>query len=283
MNIDQTVAAAPQIDNATGKMSAKVSPASWVPGARFESTSVHFSQTGKTVGVLGMIDPDTQNASQAPEPIYMFLTFPDDIGDGNHKILPYEPGAKAVWAYFASSTGGYATRGSITGLKWNKEAGTLQVDGFEFEGADENDQKFSIEEGKFNVTYENIELTATGSGSGSIEPAFEGIDKFKGNRFGLTYEAGSATGVVSVHEIDIQDHTRAGISLNFTVTDGKVRPTTAIFLHAERAYPARLGSLSIKQVEHDAQLTFLKLHYDFEFSHNTRHFKVSGMLDVTRA
>lgn len=153
MNIDQTVAKASQIDNATGTMSAKVSPAGWVPGDRFQSTSVHFSQAGETVGVLGMIESDTQNSSQAPEPIFMFLAFPDDIGDGNHEIGPYEPGAKGVWAYFASSTGGYATRGSITGLKWNREKKTLQAGSFEFEGTAENNQGFSIKEGQFNVAY----------------------------------------------------------------------------------------------------------------------------------
>ncbi|WP_438280567.1 hypothetical protein [Pseudomonas alabamensis] len=283
MNIDQMITVASQAHNATGEMSAQVSPAGWVPDLQFKSTSIHFSPAGMNVGVLGIMDSGTLSSQQTPEPIYLYLSFPDSIADGDHEIRPYEPGTKDVWAYFASSTGGYATRGSITGLRWNREARTLQADSFEFEGTAEDNREFFIQKGKFNVTYEKIELTATGSGSASIEPAFEGVDAFKGNLFGLNYDANAAKGVVSVQDIDVRGHTRAGISLDFTVTDGKVRPTTAVFLHSVGAYPARPGTLSINQVEHDPAMTSLKLHYDFEFSHNAEHFTVSGMLDVTRA
>lgn len=281
MNIDQRITDASQTDNATGGLSAKVSPAGWVPGNQFVAMSVHFSQTDSTVGVLGMIRKE--NA----DPIFMFLGFPASVEDGDHEIGDGEHGA---WAYFAGSAGGYATGGKVTGLKWNKDAGTLQAAQFEFHGEAENGQPFSITDGAFCVDYQNAfssvdssKLTATGSGSASIAPAFMDIAQFTANRFELHYDVSASKGFVTLLEHDAQNVVRAGARLGFNVVDGVVTPDKAALLVGHGAYPANPETFTITQVSCNDDMTHVAFDYTFDLSRsNEPRTTIEGELDVRR-
>lgn len=161
MTIDPKVIDITQASNATGSLSATVSPEGWVPTPSFVATSVHFSSTDSTVGVLGTLRKKRTGAAQDPEPAYLFLGFPADVKDGNHEI-----GAQAtgVWAYLSGSKSGYATRGNVTDLKWDKQKQTLRAT-FNFDGNDENGQAYSVSNGEFNVNYAQTTSSATDSRS----------------------------------------------------------------------------------------------------------------------
>jgi hypothetical protein len=287
MHIDQRITDASQTDNATGSLSAKVSPAGWVPGDQFVATSVHFSQTDSTVGVLGMLREENADGAQASDPIYMFLGFPASLEEGDHEIGAGEQG---VWAYFASSTGGYATGGKVTGLQWNKDAGILQAAHFEFQGKAENGQAFSITNGKFCVDYQSAlssfdssELTATGSGSASIDPAFMNIAHFTANRFELHYDASVSKGFVTLLEYDAQDVVQAGARLGFSVVEGVVTPDKAALLVGQGVYPADPSTFTVTEVSCNEDMTHVAFAYTFDLSRsNEPRTTVKGELDVRR-
>jgi hypothetical protein len=157
MEIDPTVIDTAQASNATGSLSATVSPEGWVPANPFVATSVHFSLTDSTVGVLGMFHKERTDAAQDPDSTYLFLGFPADIKDGDYKIGAQETG---VWAYLSGSKSGYATRGNVTGLKWDKQKNVMQAT-FDFDGNDENGQAFSVSGGAFDVSYAPVTPGAT--------------------------------------------------------------------------------------------------------------------------
>lgn len=287
MQIEHMVTGALQTDNATGSLSATVSPAGWVPGNQFVATSVHFSRTESTVGVLGMIGEERSDGAQASDPIYMFLGFPTSIKDGDHEIGDKETG---VWAYFAGSTGGYAAGGKVGGLKWDKDAGTLQVAHFEFDGEAENGKAFSITDGRFYVEAENAlssfdssELTATGSGSASISPAFMTIDQFTANRFELHYDANASKGVVTLVEYDEQNVGRAGARLAFSVAEGVVMPDKAALLVGYGLYPADPDTFTITEASWNEDRTHVAFTYTFNLRRSNEPLTaVNGKLDVRR-
>ncbi|WP_313741529.1 hypothetical protein [Pseudomonas sp.] len=228
---------------------------------------------GKLMPFVTAIDPCGGVIGINDEDHFIYIGFPNDLGNGNYDI-----GEHGVWAYVGGDHSGEAVHGKLEDFERDESGKATIQSKFEFTAVDENDREIEVKDGVFSVsTAQPAKIDATNAASATFDPALASNAGFFANRFSYSGTSEKPGPFLVKQDENVQGGLSSlGALLNLDYQDSANPTLGCVFMIIDQAVvSATLSSPGTVKLTPGQDI---EIQFEVEFSYGGRSYRSKGSL-----